>query len=551
MLHPLTEKLLISRGFVNREEQERFLFPDYTRDIGDPFNILNMDRAVGRIILALEKGERIAIYGDYDCDGIPGSVILHDLFKKIGYTNFTNYIPHRHVEGYGLNMRAIEKLAHDGVGLIVTVDCGITDVEEVVYANELGIDVIITDHHLPQEHLPPAYAVVNSKQEGDVYHDKMLCGAGVAWKLASALLARGNFSSIPAGWEKWLLDMAGLSTIADMVPVLNENRALAYYGLKVLRRSPRPGLQALLADTGVTQRFLTEEDVGFLIAPRINAASRMDVPLRAFELLATTDGAVALERAAHLTALNGSRKLEVARIIKEARGILASRSIPEIIVLGNPRWNVGVVGIVANQLAEEFDRPVFVWGREGSTHTRGSCRSDGRINMVELMSAVSDGVFLESGGHEFSGGFSVSDQGIHCLEKELLAAYARISKKEKKKEAVAVEETLRLADVSDETFDAINLLAPFGVGNPKPNFLFPRVTIVAAEQFGKGKNHLKLLLSDASGGRCEAIAFFRSPEHYAAVDLSRGSTVNLVATIERSYFRGWRTLRLKITEISP
>lgn len=549
MLHPLTRLLLTNRGITDPSAQERFLFPDYARDIRDPFGILNMEKAVGRILSAMEKGERIAIYGDYDCDGIPGSVVLHDLFRKSGYANFTNYIPHRHVEGYGLNARAIETLAKDGVGLIVTVDCGITDVEEVAYANELGVDVIITDHHLPQAQLPPAYAVINSKQEGDAYHDDMLCGAGVAWKLATALLARGSFASVPAGWEKWLLDMAGLSTVADMVPLVNENRALAYYGLKVLRKSPRPGLQALLAEARVDQRYLTEEDVGFAIAPRINAASRMDVPLRAFELLATRDGAVAAARAAHLAELNGSRKLEVARMMKEARGTLAAREVPSVIVLGNPGWKVGVVGIVANQLAEEFDRPVFVWGCEGSPEIKGSCRSDGRVNMVELMCAVSEGVFLDWGGHEFSGGFSVSRERVHRLEEALLAAHARVPKKEKNKDACAIEAALDLADVSDETFDAVDLLAPFGVGNPKPHFLFPGLTVVSVERFGKGKDHLKLLLSDASGGRCEAIAFFRGPEDYPAADLSRGGTVDLVATMERSHWGGRRELRLKIAEI--
>lgn len=549
MLHPLTRRLLLNRGITNPSEQERFLFPDYVRDIRDPFGILNMEKAVERILSAMQKGERIAIYGDYDCDGIPGSVVLHDLFKKIGYANFTNYIPHRHAEGYGLNARAIEMLAKDGVGLIVTVDCGITDIEEVAYANELGVDIIITDHHLPQEKLPPAYAVINSKQEGDAYHDNMLCGAGVAWKLATALCARGSFPAIHAGWEKWLLDMAGLSTIADMVPLLNENRALAYYGLRVLRKSSRPGLQALLREARVDQRYLTEEDVGFTIAPRINAASRMDVPLRAFELLATRDDAVAAARAMHLASLNGSRKREVARMMKEARATLAAREIPSVIVLGNPAWKVGIVGIIANQLAEEFDRPVFAWGREGSPQIKGSCRSDGRVNMVELMHAVPDGTFIERGGHEFSGGFAVSHERLHSLEEALTAAYERIPKKEKKKDAFTIETELNLADVADETFDAVDRLAPFGVGNPKPHFLFPSVTVVSVERFGKGKEHLKLHLSDTSGGTCEAIAFFRGPEDYPAIDRSRGGVIDLVATMERSHFRGRRELRLRIAEI--
>lgn len=560
-LHPLTKTLLGRRGITDPALQERFLFPDYARDTYDPFLILNMERAVERILRALKENERIVVYGDYDCDGIPGSVVLHDLFTKIRCKNFVNYIPHRHLEGYGLNSDAISQFAREGTALIITVDCGITDVEEVALAQELGIDVIVTDHHLPpfdqaqgkQGVLPPAYAVINSKQAGDNYPDPMLCGAGVAFKLAQAILARGNFPDIGDGWEKWLLDMAGLSTIADMVPLRNENRVFAYYGLKVLRKSSRPGLQALLRDAGVDQRYLTEEDVGFTIGPRINAASRMDVPLRAFELLSTQDPSVGGERAKHLAGLNGERKLEVARMMKEAKKVLRERELRPVIVLGNPGWRVGVVGIVANQLAEEHDRPVFVWGREGgkvgATEVKGSCRSDGRVNMVDLMTAVPDGVFTNKGGHEFSGGFSVSYEHIHRLEDALVEAHGKIAKKEKSKEGAAIDAELSLDEINEETFHAIDLLAPFGEGNHKPKFLFRNVPITLVSQFGKEKNHLKLTFRKSSGDRVEAIGFFLAPTDFPGVDLKSGGTIDLVATFEKSYFRSRPELRLRIVDI--
>jgi single-stranded-DNA-specific exonuclease len=311
----LTQTLLFNRNITSEEEAEIFLNPDYERDIYDPFLIMGMERAVERILSAIENEEKIVIYGDYDCDGIPGSVVLHDFFKKIGYKDFENYIPHRHEEGYGFHAHAVEEFAKEGVGLVITVDCGITDVDAVKRADELGIDVIITDHHLPQETLPPAFVILNSKQKEDTYPDDMLCGAGVAWKLVQALLARGRKEKIfdvSDGWEKWLLDMAGLSTIADMVPLLKENRALAHFGLKVLRKSPRPGLQKLLRKAKVAQVHLTEDDVGFMIAPRINAASRMDVPMEAFRLLSTDDEIVAGELSEHLHNINNERKLSVA-----------------------------------------------------------------------------------------------------------------------------------------------------------------------------------------------------------------------------------------------
>ncbi|OGZ08691.1 MAG: single-stranded-DNA-specific exonuclease RecJ [Candidatus Lloydbacteria bacterium RIFCSPHIGHO2_02_FULL_50_13] len=552
-MHPLTKTLLEKRGITDLSAQEHFLYPDYGRDTYDPFLILNMEKAVERILSAMQGGERIVVYGDYDCDGIPGSVILHDLFTKLGYKNFFNYIPHRHLEGYGLNSEAVSQLRREGVTLMITVDCGITDVLEVTLAQELGMDVIVTDHHLPQAVLPPAYAVINSKQKGDTYPDPMLCGAGVAWKLAQAILSRGNFPDVALGWEKWLLDMAGLSTIADMVPLRNENRVLAYYGLKVLRKSPRPGLQALLRDANVDQRYLTEEDVGFTIGPRINAASRMDVPLRAFELLSTQDPAIGGDMAKHLANLNGERKLEVARMMKEAKKVLRERVIRDVIVLGNPSWRVGVVGIVANQLAEEHDRPVFVWGREGgkvgSRELKGSCRSDGRVNMVELMTAVPDGLFVGRGGHEFSGGFSIFHEHVHRLEDALIEAHGKVTKKEKSKDGVAIDAELTIDEVNEETFHAVDLLAPFGEGNPKPKFLFRDAQLAAVSSFGKERNHLKLTFRNSAGDRIEAIGFFLSPTDFPGVDVRGGGTVDLVATFEKSYFRSRPELRLRIADL--
>lgn len=548
-MHPLTNLLLEKRGVLDPEEKLRFLAPDYDRDGNDPFLILNMERAVLRILLAMKNEEKIVIFGDYDCDGIPGSVILHDLFKKIGYKNFQNYIPHRHLEGYGLNEDAVTQFAKEGVALVVTVDCGITDVEEVALANALGVDVIVTDHHLPQSVLPPAYAILNSKQADDTYPDDMLCGAGVAFKLAQAILLRGNFSHIAPGWEKWLLDMAGLSTIADMVPLQKENRMLAYYGLKVLRMSPRPGIQALLREAGTLQAQLTEEDVGFTIGPRINAASRMDVPLRAFELLATDDESFAKERSKFLGNLNDERKREVARMVKEAKHHLRERIIREVIVIGNPHWRVGVVGIVANKIAEEFDRPTFAWGKEGTNDIKGSCRSDGRVNLVELMCAVGEGVFVNMGGHEFSGGFSVTQDNIHTLEDKLIAAHALVSKKEKPKVSYVVDTELSVGDVNERTYQALNLLAPFGVGNPRPHFLFRRVEVARAELFGKEKNHLKLTLVGDGGKSAQAMGFFMTAQSFPTVSVGEGKTIDLVAVMEKSYFRGRPELRLRIIDI--
>lgn len=360
----LVQTLLKKRGITQAEEAERFLNPSYERDVADSFGILNMERAVLRVLDAIDKKERIAVFADYDCDGIPGGTLFNDFLKKIGYENFEIYIPHRNNEGYGMSVEAIETLASRGAKLIVTIDCGIVDVVPVTRANELGVDVIITDHHLPQEIVPSAYAIINSKQEGDTYWDPMLCGAATAWKLVCALLSRRREQwNVPEGWEKWLLDMAGLSTIADLVPLQKENRALAYYGLKVLRKSKRPGLVALLEKMGAGQKNITEDDIGFMIGPRINAASRMGDPTDAFRLLSAETKKDADEYAEKLMRLNDARKGLVASMVKEARKHLEVREVGDVIVVGNPLWKPGLVGLVASNLSESYERTVFVWGR--------------------------------------------------------------------------------------------------------------------------------------------------------------------------------------------
>ena len=284
--------LLAKRGISSEKEADIFLNPDYERDLYDPYLMRDMERACVRLYEAIDNDEKVMIYADYDCDGIPGAVVLEGLFKLCNFKNYEIYIPGRNNEGYGLNMEAIEEFKEKGVKLLITIDLGITAVLEVAQAQVYGMDVIITDHHLPKETLPRAYAILNPKV--DEYPEKMLCGAGVVFKFVQGFIKKyKEYFKIKKGAEKWMLDMVGLATLSDMVPLLGENRALAYYGLKVLQKSRRPGLQKLLAKMNIEQKYLTEDDVGFMLTPRLNAASRMDDPRRAYELLATVDEAEA------------------------------------------------------------------------------------------------------------------------------------------------------------------------------------------------------------------------------------------------------------------
>ena len=353
----LTASLLARRGITSKGEAERFLKPSYDEHLHDPLVMTDMRKAAERLARAIETHEHIGVWTDYDCDGGPAAVLLHDFLEKAGAT-FENYIPHRHLEGYGMNVHGIEKLAKSGVTLIVTADVGITDVAPVARANELGIDVIITDHHLPGDTLPAAYAVVDPKARTDeLYPFKELCGSGLAWKLVCATLAVAPKlrEQVPLGWEKWLLDMAGLATIADMVPLIGENRVLASYGLLVMRKSPRLGLAKLCSVTRITQRFITEEDVGFMIAPRVNAASRMGDAYDALRLFTTHDEAEAERLARLLETANRQRKAAAGAITRAVHTRIKERGeMRGVIVLGDPDWRPALLGLVANTIAYQY-----------------------------------------------------------------------------------------------------------------------------------------------------------------------------------------------------
>jgi single-stranded-DNA-specific exonuclease len=538
---PLVNRLLHGRGV---EDADVFLAPNYETQLHDPMLLHDMEKAVARIKAAMATDEQIAIFSDYDCDGIPGAVVLHDLFKALSYTNFQNYIPHRHYEGFGLSCSAIDKLALAGVTLVITIDCGTSDVEAIAYAKEKGIDVIVTDHHVPAEVLPDACAIVNPKL--GAYPFTELCGAAVVFKLAQALLKHTEHQLV-AGYEKWWLDMVGIATIADMVPLIGENRVLARFGLQVLRKSRRPGLQKLLQKNKIDQRYLTEEDIGFTIGPRINAASRMDTPEDAFRMLAATDPVEAGAIVDHLEKLNRERKAAVALMTKEIHKRLEHvEEMPAVLVMGNPEWRPALVGLAANKLAEEYRRPVFLWGKDGNGVFKGSCRSGGEVSVVTLMNAVPE-VFLEHGGHHASGGFAVKDEYIFSLVDKLNQAHETLGAEVTVAFEEDVDEVLLLDMVTHALVEDIALLAPYGTGNKKPLFAFKDVTPRKVEQFGKTAEHLKLSFETASG-QLEAIAFFAKAEDFEKIPNTE-SPMTLLAHVERSYFMGRQQLRLKVIDV--
>lgn len=546
---PLLQKILLARGIETAEDAHEFLNPNYDTGVHDPFLIADMDKAVKRILEAIKNKEHIVIYSDYDCDGVPGGVVLHDFFKKIEYKNFSNYIPHRHDEGFGLNNEALDKLAKakgkKKAKVLITVDLGISNNKQVDHANELGIDVIITDHHMQVGDAPKAFAIINSKQERDTYPYDLLCGAGVAFKLVQGLLQKGNFE-VNKGWEKWLLDMAGLSTIADMVPLTGENRVLAFYGLKVLQKSRRPGLQQLCKKIKVNQQHISEDDIGFMIAPRINAAGRMDHPMTAFNLLSTIDEVEGGTLSTYLDKLNNERKGVGAAMTKEVKKrVEQEENDKELIVMGNPDWSPTLLGLVANGLMETYKKPVFLWGKDGNGVIKGSCRSDGSVSLVELMDSIGD-TLIEGGGHAFAGGFSMEVENVHHLGEKLIESYKKLKKS--LDEEVFIDERLALDDVSWRTYSVIEKCAPFGVGNPKPTFLFESVKVEEVKHFGKDKNHLQLTFLNSYGKKVTSMCFFKTINDFDK-KIEEGGSVSLVATMEKSMFRNFPELRLRIVDV--
>lgn len=484
-LSDIVEILLENRGLIEKEEKEKFLSPSWDRDLLNPFHMKDMDKAVERIYKAIKNGEKIVIYSDYDCDGIPGAVILHDFFKKIETSqkllvkddfkiDFHNYIPHRHKEGYGINMEACKRFVKDKVSLIITVDLGITNNKEIDFLQEAGIDVVLTDHHLPildqnnNQIIPKAFVVINNKRQDSRYQDKMLCGCATAWKLANAFLMKHRIEfNIPEGYEKWWLDMVAISTVSDMVPLINENRLLAKYGLEVLRKSKRTGLLEMLKNAKIKQKDINEIDIGFGIAPRINSASRMSDPIEAFHAL--IDNKNSVEYALLLEKNNKNRKTET--VIAQEMVDLDNFSKDNVILVGEISWNPGILGLIASKIVDKTKKTTFVYGGLEDEVVKGSVRagSDG-ANVVQLMSECSD--LLEAyGGHEEAGGFSVKLENIKEFHKKLQEKYKKLEVNYIKKESSPKAEIkIKAEDINLNFYKNLQKLAPFGVGNQNPIF---------------------------------------------------------------------------------
>jgi single-stranded-DNA-specific exonuclease len=443
-----------------------------------------------------------------------------------------------------LHAEALTDIASRGATLVITLDCGITDCEEVAHGNALGLDIIITDHHLPKEELPKAFAIVNPKQPGCLYPEKMLCGAGVGFKLIQVILEKDNFGTTP-GKEKWFLDMVGLATISDMVPLRGENRVFAFFGLSVLRKTPRPGLLKLFSLTKTSRHLVSEEDIGFTISPRINVASRLGDPHDAFVMLSEREESRAYSFAEKLHTLNDERKGSVRALTQEINKRIRERHIDtekKVLVIGDPRWKPALAGLVANALMQEYSKPVFIWGREEGELIKGSARSNGSYGVVDLMNHARE-VFEDFGGHDVSGGFSVSPEKIHLVSDALENAATQLGERVAD-ERVWVDLVCQPHELTRELHREISKLAPFGMGNPKPLFKLSPQTFSAIKLFGKHKEHLEVPLTRNG---LKGIYFFAPKDAIERVE--SGALCTLYGHLEESTFLGRSSLRFRIVDI--
>lgn len=503
----LFEEILSARG-ISPDQRALFLSPDYnTRH--DPFLLPDMEKAVQRIVEAREKQERITIYGDYDIDGLTATTVLLDALNSFGFETVKSFIPNRFVEGYGLTVDAIERIAADGAQLIITVDCGSLSHKEIERANELGVDVVVTDHHNVAEVQPPAVAVVNPKRTDHEYPFIDLAGVGVAFKLVQALQTR--LEGLPLGQEKWLLDLVALGTVCDVVTLVDENRTNVFWGLRVLSKTRRPGLKALMAVAGVEPEKVNARSLGFGLGPRMNAAGRLETAQYSLDMLTATDGMQALEYARQLDEMNKARRAEQDIIFKEAKLQAEQYASDPVLVVSAPDWNHGIVGIVAAKLLEKYKKPTYVLAEHGE-EAKGSARSYGDFSAADAIRA-SDDLIIKGGGHKLAAGVTMKTENIDAFRKRVNEFYrAKVSGDQLVHLLPKADAEASLTHLDERLVDELALLEPFGNGNPQPVLKTGKVVVQNTRKMGSDAQHVKL--SVLHEGKTVEMLAFNAPDHF-------------------------------------
>lgn len=571
---PLHLQLLHNRGIKSLKEVKAFINARY-EETPDPYSLIDMHRAVERIQKALENREHITVYGDYDADGITSSSLLFCVLRSLKYpeASLDYHIPHRLNDGCGLNLLALDKLKAGGTQLIITTDCASSDVEQVAYAKSLGIDIIITDHHHPPAELPQAYAMINPWRPDCTYGERFLCGVGIAFKLSQALYRKYGRSTEE---EMELLDLVAVGTIADVALLLGENHTLVRLGLQRLNTTRKPGLKALIRSANLRPGRIRERDIAFGLAPRINAAGRMEHASIAFELLITDNEEEATLRAEKLEQLNIKRQQETEELMRNVREQAQLQPQKAIVLVNGDNWHEGIIGLVAGKLAEEIQKPVLVLSNDKKTQlSRGSARSQKGFNMIRALRGFADRL-ERYGGHSQAAGFTIRSEHIEELHKHLLewkeddeaVVAASIDNTIPSDQTTAMAEQqsteshsspymvdlvfTRLELLNYGQYTKMRVLSPFGAGNPEPIFKMEGLRLIQAWSSGINKQNLRLRL-ESRNARNEAIQQIGTLIRGAGKqqELKDVERVNVIFKLEASDDESKQEIWLKILDVEP
>lgn len=556
----LVDDILATRGYKTKQSRQIFLEPDYVRDGHDPFLLPDMGKAVDRLVIARDNKETVVIYGDYDIDGLTASTILFDSFEKFGI-NASVYIPNRFVEGYGMTVEAVNKIADMGGQLIVTVDCGSLSHKEIAHAANLGIDVIVTDHHAVAETKSSQIAMINPKwwlqQYPEEYEDLVLkpnstqkiypfldlAGCGVAFKLVQALQTRLN--GLPQGQEKWMLDLVAFGTVCDVVQLRDENRMFVHWGLKVMQKTRRIGLKMLMAVSKVEVDKLNARSLGFALGPRVNASGRLETAQYALDLLTATDRSRARELAELLDVMNTERRTEQDRIFEAADQQATDLAKDSVLVLSDPTWSHGIIGIVAAKLLEKYHKPTFVLQDIDDGVSKGSARSFGDFSAVAAIRST-EKLLIKGGGHKLAAGVTLKTENIPIWRRAINAYYRGLSLVDQEryflpKEDVSVSD---FSELDEGLWGEILRLEPYGNGNPEPVIRIDGVVVTDRRTMGSDNQHVKYSLTDGSH-TFQALAW-NSAEKFKC---EMGERVDVWIELSLNEWRGKRSIEGRLKRI--
>lgn len=540
----LTLQLLWDRGLKTQKAIDEFFNPDYDEDLHDPFLLKDLKKAIKRIGKAGQNKEKVAIFADFDADGICGATILTEILRVFKIRPDI-YIPDRNREGYGLNLNSIKEASKKEVNLILTIDCGVTDFEEIKLANKLGMEVIIIDHHEMPKKLPPAFAIINPKQKTCKYPFKHLSATGVAFKLAQAV---AKLKKIPSSWEKWLLDLVALATVADSMLLLGENRTLVKYGLIVLSQTKRIGLKALIDKARVKIDNLNTYIIGFVLVPRLNAASRVDHGTIAYNLLVASNKEEAEELAQVLEKKNQERQKMTEEILKEVKQKIGEHpETKKIIIEGDEKWTAGLSGLIAQKLKDEFWRPVLIY-QKFEDYSSGSGRSIPDFSLIKVLSHCRN--FLkEFGGHHQAAGFKVLNRDLEKFKTIIEKSSSKELKNKKLIPYLEIDGEVGFEDLDWLVFKEIQNFAPFGEANPNPLFLLKGLMVSEARNVGTNGSHLKISLekeTERGIKRFKAIGFNLVN---SCDKIKTGDIIDITFELIANEWNGMRELQLKIVDL--